>query len=271
MSIDAVDVPEEILQEAVDTTYELGRQAGHNLTRVGLLTGFGGLVIGSAVSYFLTRHLLETKYNQIAEDEIAELREHYRNKIVALDNTAGKEELEEIVLREGYSVEPPMAVTPPTAVVEAAEEFAEKSEPQVVEELPPTRNIFEEAEVIDTWDYQKEKSRRSPRKPYIIHYDEREAMPYEESTMTFYEGDNVLCNELDEVMDETDRDRIIGESNLEKFGHGSNDASIVYVRNDILEAQYEVIRSPNSYAEEVHGFKHADTRRRRKDRTYDDD
>jgi hypothetical protein len=174
-------------------------------------------------------------------------------------------------MKEGYSAEPPMAVTPPTAVVEAAAEAAEESEVVPVTQTEVLRNVFDEARVVDTWDYQKELKRRSPVRPYVIHYDEREAKPYEESTMTYYEGDDVLCNELDEVIAEPDRDRIIGEANLEKFGHGSNDAHIVYVRNDALEAQYEVIRSPNSYAEEVHGFTHADTRRRRKERSTHDD
>jgi hypothetical protein len=45
---------------------------------------------------------------------------------------------------------------------------------------------------------------------------------------------------------------------LDRFGHGSNDPSIVYIRNDTLEIIYEVVKSPHYYAEEVHGFKHED-------------
>jgi hypothetical protein len=273
---DIPNVPEEIIQEAVDTTYELGRQAGRGLVRVGFLTGFSGLVIGSAVSYFMTRRYLETKYNQIAEDEIAEMREHYRSKTVALENTVGKDDLEEIVREKGYafppSTEPPMAVSAPTAVVEAAAEFLEEDpSEEVLVEPPQNRNVFEEARVVDNWDYNKEKARRSPVKPYIIHYDERHARDYDEATLTYYEVDDVLCNEIDEVIAGLDRDRLVGEDNLEKFGHGSNDAHIVYIRHDKLELQYEVVRSPNSYAEEVHGFEHADTKRRRKKRYSNDD
>lgn len=275
--ISTTAVPEEIIQEAVDTTYKLGRQAGRRLVRVGFLSGLSGLTIGSAVSYFLTRRLLETKYNQIAEEEIAEMREHYQNKIVALENNGTKPSIEEIVREKGYSsasVKPPMAVTPPTAVVEAAAELLEEEVETAVVEEPPkpqNRNIFEEARVVDDWNYDKERARRTPMRPYVIHYDEREELPYEEGTLTYYSADDVLCNELDEVIGDPDRDRIVGEANLELFGHGSNDAHIVYIRNDTLEAQYEVVKSPNSYAEEVHGFEHADTKRRRKKRYSHDD
>src|SRR4051794_27200557 len=85
---------------------------------------FGGFVVGAglggALGFYLTRLKLETKYNQIAEDEIADMRKHYRDKATALENTVAKPKLEELVRKEGYSSEPPMAVTPPTAVVDAA-------------------------------------------------------------------------------------------------------------------------------------------------------
>lgn len=282
MSVISVDeVPEEVLQEAVDTTYELGRQAGRSLVKVGLLTGIGGLAIGSAVSYFLTRRILETKYNKIAEDEIAVMREHYQSKMVALENTSGKDNLDDLVQERGYLVEeaaPPMAVSPPTSVVVAAEEAQDEVEvlPEpVVKEPPPAeeviRNVFEEAQMMNSWDYNKERAKRSPVRPYVIHVDEREELPYDEVSLTYYDADDVLCDERDEVIGGPDRDRMVGEANLEKFGHGSNDPSVVFVRNDRLEAQYEIIKSPNSYAEEVHGFEHADTRRHRRERKSFDD
>jgi hypothetical protein len=107
----------------------------------------------------------------------------------------------------------------------------------------------------------------------VIHREERdEADAYDSVTFTYYEADDVICNERDEVIPEGDRERIFGEANLEKFGHGSGDATTVYIRNDQLEMDIEVIRSPNSYAEEVHGFepeiKHS---HRRRERTPSDD
>lgn len=243
---------------------------------IGLVVGGS---VGAALGFLITRRVLETKYNQIAEEEILLMREHYQSKMVALENTVGKGKLEDIVEEQGYSAQtaPPMAVSPPTAVVEAAEEVQEEASNVVA--TPATekpaeeviRNVFEEAAASNSeWDYHKELARRSPVRPYVIHLDERDG-GYDEVSLTYYDVDDVLCNELDEVIGDSDRDRIVGEANLERFGHGSNDPNIVYIRNDKLEAQYEIVKSDSSYAEEVHGFEHADTRRHRRERMSFDD
>jgi hypothetical protein len=162
-----------------------------------------------------------------------------------------------------------MAVQPPGRVIEAEDERAGEPDddddsemaaddvegPQGVRQPPsepPIRNIFRDrdGEYEDVWDYHEERKHRSPDVPYVIHYDERHEMDYQDVTLTYYEVDDVLCDERDTVVDPDDRNRLIGE------GHGSNDAAIVYIRNDQLEIMYEVIKSPNSFAEEVHGFSH---------------
>jgi hypothetical protein len=233
----------------------------------------GGFVVGAglggAVGYFVTRHLLEAKYVQIAEDEIDEMRKHYQSKTAALENTVAKPQLADLVREQGYTAEPPMAVTPPDAVVEAARDAEENTDPRPE---PREENVFEQPPISeeelgsplmeeDNWDWHKERSRRSPIRPYVIHRDEKDGNDtYDSVTYTYYEGDDVLCNERGEVIGKDERDALIGEANLERFGDGSGDASIVYIRNDKLEMQMEVVRSTNAFAEEVHGFQHSDTR-----------
>jgi hypothetical protein len=253
---------------------------------VGLIVGgvLVGVAAGGAAGYIFAKRQLETKYSQIAADEIAEMREHFYAKEVAREQEAGKGDLEDIVKSRGYATPPdeeeeatapPMAVTPPEAVVERAEEVRdeEAETPPAPEEdpAPETRNIFRDAPPQvepDEWDWHKERAQRSPLRPYIIHRDEREDNEaYDGVTYTYYEADDVVCNERDEVIGPEDRETIFGESVLEKFGHGSGDAAVVYVRNDKLEMDIEIVHSPNSYAEEVHGFepeiKHSDRRRGR--------
>lgn len=235
-----------------------------------------GLAIGSAVGGLIAFNAAyrkaETKFNKIADEEIAEMREHYNQKVLALETSNGKTDLEELVKERGYSSpesssQPPMAVTPPQAVVEAAEAVTEE-EPNVetdptrltvdVDEAPEpaVRNVFRDNQPPeDDWDWHKERSRRSPMHPYVIHVDERqEHDAYDDVSFTYFEEDDVLCNERDEVIPTDERNKLIGEENLSKFGHGSGDATIVFIRNDQLEMDFEVMRSPNSYAEEVHGF-----------------
>jgi hypothetical protein len=287
------DVAEEVAEQATHVA-EVSR--GLSGRDIGLV--FGGLVVGAAgggaLGYIFAKRVLEEKYNQIAAEEIAEMREHYHAKEVARDNAEEKGNLEDIVKERGYvpddddeeegeetdaeSATPPMAVTPPSAVVERAEEVRdeEAETPPPPEEdpepEPEVRNIFRDNQPPpDEWDWAKERAQRSPLKPYVIHRDEREEHDaYDSVTYTYYEADDVVCNERDEVIDAEDRERIFGEANLEKFGHGSDDATIVYVRNNKLEMDIEIVRSPNSFAQEVHGFepedkelKHSDRRRGR--------
>lgn len=227
-----------------------------------------GAAAGGALGYFICYRRMETKYSQLADQaasDVVAARQYYADKVVALENTQGKTNLEDIIRERGYTPEPepgqpPMAVTPPAAVVEAAaDDDGDVIESEAVE-APVVRNIFRDVatDVKDAdhdWDWQKEKQRRSPVRPYVIHIDEREEMPdYDGVTFTYYEDDDVVCNERDEVLDAEERERVLGEANLERFGHGSGDENAVYIRNDSLEIVFEVIKSPNSYAEEVHGF-----------------
>jgi hypothetical protein len=259
-----------------------------NLAYFGLGLAVGG-AIGAFAAWKVAYGRAEMKYNEIAAAEIAEMRETFHAKEVARENATEKEDLEEIIREHDYapeeeSVEPPMAVTPPSRVVDRAQEIAESEdeaagkppEPEEVPEAPEpvTRNVFRDAESEDEWDWHKERASRSPLRPYVIHREERdEREAYDGVTFTYYEADDVVCNERDEVVPAEDRERIFGEANLEKFGHGSSDATTVYVRNDQLEMDIEIIRSPNSYAEEVHGFepeiKHAHRRPVR--RTFEDE
>lgn len=233
-----------------------------------------GAAAGAVVAFQIAYRKAETKYGKISDDEIAEMRQHYQDKALALDAEAAKTDLNDLVAERGYKSPdegPPMAVSPPSGVVEAAKEGVEntpnnrqlqpdrlkpgvpvKSEPKVEH-----HNVFEDAQNEDEWDYHNELRQRSPTQPYVIHYDERgEFDTYSDVTLTYYEADDVLCNERDEIVDPEKREELVGEKNLEKFGHGSNDAAIVFVRNDSLEIEFEVVKSPNSYAEEVHGLSH---------------
>lgn len=256
-------------------------QAVRSMDRAGLAYLGLGLVAGAAIGAFagfrLAYKKAETKYAEITNEEIAEMRQHYLDKATALEASQSKDDLAAIVRERGYVIEeevetgPPMAVSPPISVVTAAEEeYEDEDEPthfdeddvpdeedeELVEDELEVRNIFRDGpESTDNWDASKERRKRSPLAPYVIHRDERqEHDAYDEVTFTYYEADDVLCNERDEAIGPEDRDKLIGEANLERFGHGSGDSEIVYIRNDQLEMVIEVVRSPNSYAREVHGF-----------------
>jgi hypothetical protein len=113
---------------------------------------------------------------------------------------------------------------------------------------------------IDDWDYDTEKALRTEGGTYVIHKDEVGDTEYAEMVLSYYAGDDVLCDEQDRIIDNPEK--LVGNC-LEKFGHGSNDRNVVHVRNEALAIDLEVIKSDKTYAEEVHGLKHEDPPRKR--------
>jgi hypothetical protein len=95
--------------------------------------------------------------------------------------------------------------------------------------------------------------RGSGKKPYVLHKDEFLAAEpgYPQITIVFYSGDGVLADESDTPIENVDA--VIGKDNLERFGVGSDDPRIVFVRNDRLGADYEVLYHETKYAEVVLG------------------
>ncbi len=74
----------------------------------------------------------------------------------------------------------------------------------------------------------------------------------EQVSLTYFDGDDVLVDDRDQPV--PDPDDSIGEDHLGRFGVGSKDNNIVYVRNDRLELDFEILRSNGKYAQEVLGF-----------------
>lgn len=110
-------------------------------------------------------------------------------------------------------------------------------------------NIFGN-NTTDNWDYASELEERTPEHPYIIHRDEffGQESGYDQTTITYYEGDDILCDEKDQPI--YNPDKVVGTL---IFGHGSQDPNIVYVRNDHFQAEYEVLRDSGHYQIEVLG------------------
>jgi hypothetical protein len=95
---------------------------------------------------------------------------------------------------------------------------------------------------------------RNEDRPYVIHQDEFESKEsgYDQISYTWFAVDEVMVEEghTDPL---TQTDFAVGLENL-KFGHGTDDIDVVYVRNDKLELEMEITRHPGSYEEEVVGL-----------------
>lgn len=121
---------------------------------------------------------------------------------------------------------------------------------ELKEPLDEVPDVVVVVEPDDDWNYEVELSMRKPDVPYTIHRDEffEDSMGYTQATLTYYQGDDILTDELDVP--------IYGHSALTgnmQFGHGSGDPNVVYIRNEEREDEYEILRHYGRYEVEVLG------------------
>jgi hypothetical protein len=221
---------------------------------------FTGVALGGGIGYFATRRYLEPKYAEIAENEISDMRKHFAKRSMARKDKPPIDDLnkrvEDLRYREGRGpvVKPnvPVAPAPPGAPNEHVHDTPNPAQ---------HRNVFQaDPSASEGWDYEVEKALREDKEIYVIHADEFGETDLNEAALTYYSGDDVLCDASDRIID--NQDRLVGEG-LNKFGHGSGDKDVVFIRNETLAVDLEVTNTDKSYAEEVHGLKHEDPPRRK--------
>jgi hypothetical protein len=251
------------------------------LAAVGLASYGVGVGVGFGIS-----HILKRRERSEAEEKIEELQSHQveldfertertqefnfllsqlnlatkQAKDVVLDaiaeyQTAG--EVEDVV--EHHVNEEPWVYNNgnvPLEDIPANTVTGRQREPVVV---PPTRKPEPEPERVTIfpdndpdWNYDEELSKRSKDAPYIIHrdefFEEEEGMDYRQDTLTFYAGDEILCDSQDVPIYKVDQK--VGKL---EFGKGSGDPNVVYVRNDKEEMEYEILFDSGYYQVEVRG------------------
>lgn len=112
------------------------------------------------------------------------------------------------------------------------------------------KRIFSD-ESNDSWDFDRERQTRSRTRPYIISIEEYQSGESEydsQTSLIYYEGDDILVDEQHSPI--YNHPELVGDL---RFGHGSGDPNIVFVRNEVRRAEYEIIRDTGSYAVEILG------------------
>jgi len=213
------------------------------------------LAVGSVTGFFVAKKRLESRYSDIAQQEIAEAKQFY-GALYKKEEYSTPESAMETLHRHHDTLA--------KDAVEALRDYQgvaliqdEKSE----EVVSVVTNVFADSG-DDNFNYEEEVTTRQPDKPYVISQEEfmQNDSSHEQVTVTYYQGDDVLSDERDKPIE--DVDATVGELNLQRFGHGSKDHNIVYVRNERIGLDLEVVRSKGKYAQEVLGFvEHSDRRR----------
>lgn len=167
------------------------------------------------------------------------------------------------VEERGATVDEVVLDEPTETVIEP---IVEEPEAEVTVNGEPVRRTTFIAEEDDEWDMAKELRTRTPERPYVVHreefFEETEEEHYRQRTLTYYNGDDVLVDEDNSPI--YNYVQVVGEM---KFGHGSGDPNVVYVRNEKLKAEYEIVLDSGLYSVEVLGHDIEDNQRaQRRDR-----
>lgn len=164
---------------------------------------------GGAIGSVVTWKLVKTKYEQIIADKTEEnefLRDRYsKNKNIEKD---GIENPEKLTVRE---------------IRDRAQELGYVNE-----------QVMKEKEMEDEENVEK---------PYVIAPEESWEQDYPTITLTYYEGDGVLADDNDKIIDNIDE--LVGEDFADHFGEYEDDS--VYIRNDEFKIYYEILRDYGKY------------------------
>ena len=180
-----------------------------------------GAIIGSAVTY----KMLKTKYENIAQEEIDSVKEVFSR----MHSESANEE-----------------------------EEAEEAEPTQQKGANGKANVKEYATIIkdsgyvnysDSNNIKKEES--NVNKPRVIPPEEFGEEDYAVISLNYY-ADGVLADDWDKVIE--DVENTVGEDFANHFGEYEDDS--VFVRNDELETDYEILRDTRNFSDVVNKNAH---------------
>lgn len=171
--------------------------------------------LGAAAGSLLTWKLLEKKYKQIADEEIASVKEVYKAKYEGASRISFEH------------IDTPVEITGLSEVNGAQiayyKQIADYTNDEAVIEVEQGEDRIE---------------------PYVITPEEYGDMEgYERRALTYY-ADNVLADENEDVINEPEN--LIGDA-LEHFGEHADFA--VYVRDENNECDYEILKHDETYAD----------------------
>lgn len=220
------------------------------------ITGIASFIAGTGVGYMVASARLSKKVKEIEANQKM-LREHFESiskskepKIAEPIREDGENMVQHVVIDEDEYDEGLPQVEDDLPDPDEDEPFV--PEPGARYVVPPgfDTRVFLADEPEDDWDYDVEMRKRGSDKPYIIHRDEfmDEESGFRQSSLTYYSGDNILCDEKESPI--YNHEIVAGTL---RFGHGSKDRNIVYVRNPVLESEYEIILDEGHYQVEVLG------------------
>lgn len=181
-----------------------------------LLMFIGGLTIGAGVSWIYHKN----KYENMIQDEIESLREHYQGKE---EKHMTKEEFESYIDENE----------------EECSEFDEENERREVEyeEMTSRYQSSEENDMVEKY-----------KKPFVVTPEDFASVPGFDTDTFYYYANDIIANGDHKIVE--DVEYILGmpvSDVFDQFGTNLGDEDSVYIRNMRLKCDFEVLRNEEEF------------------------
>lgn len=250
-----------------------------------ILASVVSTTVGVAAGAYATKRHLDKQYDDQMTEELAAIRLYYQNKekyptaAAAAAALVPNDELPESVLEDpkvskivqdavaaqalyqGQTVNITQGAPTIAEEVKAEVQADNGDEREVIEDYPDpmneTHSVFVNGEPLDPneFDEVEEQLARKNGVPYVITQAELDINEFNHENVIltwFAAGEETLVDENEKPID--DVENTVGRDNLNKFGRGSGDSNVVYIRNEARGVDYEVIKDAGSYMEKVLGI-----------------
>lgn len=230
-----------------------------------VFVGLGSVTVGYLAGFLITKKRIQERLEHEYQDALEETRTRLiqRSKaegystpgeagetlgvdFAGLESEVLTDMANNIIEEEGY-LEPVDGVMG-HLTKEALAYYADEKKKAEERSAARTKSIWTAAEVDEVEVEVLDKT-----KPYVISAEEfqMDDPKVEKTSITYYDGDDTLVDERDQMI--PDIDRVVGEHNLIRFGDRSDDPNVVYVRNEMLDTDFEIFRDLRSFTEVILG------------------
>lgn len=195
------------------------------------ITSFMIFIFGAAVGSVATWQYIKKKYERIAQEEIDSVKETFSKLEVKSKNNDSEDNNNVRTIVERAKDKPSVV------------EYAAWLRKQGYTNYSDTDSLSEDSNVSE----EEVDENMINDKPYVISPDEfGEFYDYEKISLTYY-ADQVLADEDDELVE--DIEETVGFESLNAFGEYEDDS--VFVRNDRLKCDYEILLDQRKYSDVI--------------------
>lgn len=175
-------------------------------------------VVGAGVGTAISWQFFKNKYKRIADEEIASVKEVFERR---------------------HNIE----VVSTDEIESDSVEENEKEDSEIKTEYKNLANNYNT--ITDEINNEEKGGNNMAEGPYVIKPEEFDTIGYDVVSLTYY-ADKVLVDEDDNPIE--DIDYLVGEDSLDHFGEYEDDS--VFVRNDDLKTDFEILLDEASYYDE---------------------